>query len=59
MGGYAQQIGDLVAQVEHAESEDERRAALDELEIVAELAHAEHDRALEAAARDALAGVGA
>ena len=59
MGGYAQRMQDLVAQVEHAENEDERRAALDELEIVAELAHAEHDRALEGAARAALDGVGA
>ena len=58
MGGYEQRIEDLQCRIEFAESVAERQEALDELEILAELAHAEHDRELEAAARAAVGGVG-
>ncbi len=59
MGRYENLVEALQVRIEHGETLDERRAALDELEIVAELAHAEHDRTLEWAARVALDRVGA
>lgn len=58
MGRYERLVEHLQVRIEHAETADERRAALDELEIVAELAHLEHDRALERAAEAVLAGAG-
>ncbi len=59
MSRLQKQVAKLQRRIESARTDEERRAAVEDVAIIAELAHAERDRVLENAARRVLAEVGA